>query len=232
MQADFANSLAQTLSIERLDAYRNRMPKPTSELELLGRYAWNMALSESLYPTLQLMEIALRNTIHHTASQYFGRDDWFDVPDVLKHDHERDAIRKAKLALSRQRKKTDSSRIVAELSFGFWTSLLDSRYEQTLWPRLLQSAFPHMPRRRRTRSELSKRFLTVRNLRNRVFHHEPIWHWQDLVLQHEQILEALAWINPAACDLAQVLDRFKSVHSAGTAPFEQALHMPKPDELP
>lgn len=62
MQANFAQQLTQALSTERLDAYRGRLPPPTSNLQLLGRYAWNMALSESLYPSLQMLEIALRNT--------------------------------------------------------------------------------------------------------------------------------------------------------------------------
>jgi len=223
MQANFAQQLTQVLSTERLDAYRGRLPQPASDLQLFGRYAWNMALSESLYPSLQVLEIALRNTLHHAASQHFGRDDWFDAPGVLQHNHERDAIQKAKTTLNQQRKPHDASRIVAEVNFGFWTSLLDTRYEQTLWPKLLKPAFPYMPRALRTRKELSKRFHTVRQLRNRVFHHEPIWHWRDLTQQHQQILEALAWIEPAARDLVTTLDRFPSIHGQGPAPMEQAL---------
>lgn len=223
MQASFIQQLTQALSTERLGAYRSHLPQQASELQLFARYAWNMALSESLYPSLQALEIALRNTIHHAASQHFNRSDWFNEPSALQHDHERDAIQKAKNTLSHQQKSQDASRIVAELSFGFWTSLLDRRYEQTLWPRLLQPAFPHMPRRLRTRAELSKRFHTVRQLRNRVFHHEPIWHWQDLRQQHQQILEALGWIEPAIHDLVQTLDRFPSVHNSGATSLEKQL---------
>lgn len=182
-----------------------------------------MALSESLYPSVQLLEIALRNTIHRAASQHFGRESWFDVHDVLQHNHERDAIQKAKIALTQQNKPHEAARIVAEVSFGFWTSLLDRRYEQTLWPKLLKPAFPYMPRALRTRKELSKRFHTVRQLRNRVFHHEPIWYWRDLTEQHWQILEALAWIEPAAHDLVRAMDRFPAVQDAGVEPIEKAL---------
>lgn len=182
-----------------------------------------MALSESLYSSLQVLEIALRNTIHHAASTHFGQLDWFDAPSVLQHAHERGAILKAKATLTQQKKPHDAARIVAEVSFGFWTSLLDRRYEQTLWPKLLKPAFPYLPRRLRTRADLSKRFHTMRQLRNRVFHHEPIWHWHNLTQQHQQILEALAWIEPAAHDLATTLDRFPAVHAQGPAPLEQAL---------
>lgn len=142
---------------------------------------------------------------------------------MLQHNHERDAIQKAKIALTQQNKPHEAARIVAEVSFGFWTSLLDRRYEQTLWPKLLKPAFPYMPRALRTRKELSKRFHTVRQLRNRVFHHEPIWYRRDLTEQHWQILEALAWIEPAAHDLVRAMDRFPAVHDAGVEPIERAL---------
>lgn len=223
MQADYASQLTLTLSSERLDAYRGKPPQPISNIQLFGRYAWNMALSEALYPSLQILEIALRNTLHQAATAHFGQADWFDMSNVLQHQHERDAVQRAKIALSQQRKPHDASRIVAELNFGFWTSLFDKRYEQTLWPRLLIPAFPHMPRGQRTRSNLSAHFTKIRRLRNRVFHHEPIWHWHDLALQHLQIQEAIAWIEPAAYDLTKTLDRFPAVHGQSSAPLEQAL---------
>jgi hypothetical protein len=33
--------------------------------------------------------------------------------------------------------------VVAGLDFGFWTKMLDSRFEQTLWRKILYHAFPH-----------------------------------------------------------------------------------------
>lgn len=223
MQGTFSQHLQKTLSEERLDAYRQRLPQPTSDRQILGCYAWNMALSESLYSSLQILEIAMRNTIHHSAAQHFGQDTWFDNAGALQHAHERDAIQKARQTLTQQGRTHDAGRIVAEVSFGFWTSLLDKRYEQILWPRLLRSAFPHMPRRLRTRAMLSKRFHTVRQLRNRVFHHEPIWHWHDLAQHHRDILEALAWIDPNSRDFVETIDRFPNIHAKGPGPFEAAL---------
>lgn len=223
MQPTFVSQLIQTLSAERLNAYRGRLPQAAPDLQLFGRYAWNIALCESLYPSVQMLEVALRNTIHQAATQHFKRTDWFDTPGVLQQFHERDAVTKAKAALTLHNKPLDAHRIVAELTFGFWTSLLDRRYEQILWPPLLKDAFPYMPRKHRTRANLSKRFHTMRQLRNRIFHHEPIAHWRDLARQHGEIVEAIAWIAPAAKDLVQAIDRFPTVHAQGTAPIEQTL---------
>ena len=223
MQAHAAQALTQVLSAERLDAYGGQPIQTIADQQLFARYAWNIALSESLYPNLQLLEIAVRNTIHNAASQHFNSEFWFDQHAVLQHPHEKDAVLAAKHKLTKSHKPHDAGRVVAELNFGFWTSLLDSRYEQVLWPRLLQKAFPHLPRRIRTRATLSRRFHRVRQLRNRVFHHEPIWHWHDLVQQHQHILEALAWIDPTVCTFAQCLDRFPQVYRQGQPPFEQLI---------
>jgi hypothetical protein len=53
----------------------------------------------------------------------------------------------------------------------------------------------------------------IRRLRNRVFHHEPIWYWKDLRQQHNEIIEAIGWINPAMMSFIQTLDRFDEVNS-------------------
>jgi hypothetical protein len=222
MQANFVTKLYQVLSQERLDAYQQRT-QTDGDLALFSHYIWNMALSESLYPGLQALEVALRNTIHNTATQQFKREDWYADQQIIHYHYNINAITKTREQLHRQRKTPDPGRVIAELSFGFWTSLFDSRYEQNLWTRLIKPAFPHMPRRIRTRKELSKRLNKIRNLRNRVFHHEPIWYWQDLPQQHNILLETLAWIEPAMREMLTSLDRFPGVYQAGPNTYTQVL---------
>jgi hypothetical protein len=61
----------------------------------------------------------------------------------------------------------------------------------------------------------------VRRLRNRVFHYEPIWHWQDLAQQHQDLLEAINWLNAAAAASIALVDRFPAVYGQGSAPYWQ-----------
>lgn len=75
MQPAFVSQLTRILSAERLSAYRGRLPDAASDIRLFGRYVWNMALCESLYPGVQTLEIALRNTIHQAVAQHFKRID-------------------------------------------------------------------------------------------------------------------------------------------------------------
>jgi hypothetical protein len=60
-------------------------------------------------------------------------------------------------------------------------------------------------------------------MRNRVFHHEPIWHWRDLAPQHGELWQAIEWINPAMLEMIKILDRFSEVYRQGIQPFEKAL---------
>ena len=182
-------------------------------------------LSESLYPTLQMLEITLRNTLHNAASEHFKNEWWFQNIEIIRFPNELQALAKAKATLQRQNKPITPGRLIAELNFGFWTSLMDKRYEhnQVLWPTLLKTAFPHMPKRIRKRQTLSKRFHKIRNLRNRIFHHEPIWYWQDLKQQHQQIIEAIGWIEPAAKEIITLIDRFPEIHQTGTENISKAL---------
>lgn len=216
MQRAQFQQLSLALSAERLAAYR--LDSRNQEAEVIARYLWNVALGESLYPSLQCLEVALRNSLHDSLSQALGGPFWFDnIPHILRG-RELARIEEAKATLRRERKPLEPGRIVAELSFGFWTSLLDLHYEQTLWPQLLRPAFPSMPRRIRTRRNLSARFNKIRRLRNRIFHHEPIWRWADLPQHHADLLEALGWLSPALRDLVQGMDRFPETHTAGVAP--------------
>lgn len=222
MQSIFYASLRRTISTKRCDSYRL---VGESELDVLARYAWNIALCEALYPALQNLEIALRNNIHTAATRHFGTNHWFDMHPTILKPRERDMVTSVKNTLTDIGKPLEADRIVAELMFGFWSNLLNSPYEQRqiLWPRLLVPVFPHIARHLRTRVTASKRFSEVRKLRNRIFHHEPIWNQSGLLQKHSEILEAIGWMSPTLHNLTQVLDRFPAVHAQGPLAYKAEL---------
>ena len=209
------------LSNERIGAYRDRLADKRNA-ELFTHYAWNIALSESLYPSLQILEVVLRNSIHKAISQDSGQLNWYD-DDKIINIKDKDTIIKVKKTLLGMRKQIEAGRVVAELNFGFWTALMDRRYEQVLFPKLLKPCFPYMPRHERTRKNVSARFERIRRLRNRIFHHEPIWYWHDLADQHKDILNAIAWIEPAAKDFITAIDKFPEVNRNGQESIKNAL---------
>jgi hypothetical protein len=221
MVSGYFSQLHLPFSRERLEAYR---PIGGSDLDLIANYLWNMALSEALYPVLQGLEVALRNSLHAAGASAFRNDLWFDTSTVLPlHKNERAAVNKAKDNLRRHRKPITAGRLVAELNFGFWTNLFNSPYEQYLWAPpnlgLLDATFPHVPRSFRSRKKLQPRLDKIRRLRNRVFHHEPIWNLPNLYDQHVEMIETIEWISPTVRATIKLIDRFPQVYQQGCAAY-------------
>jgi hypothetical protein len=220
MQVGLFQKLRASISSHRLDSYRQA---GQTDFEVIVCYLWNVALCEALYPALQSLEITLRNSIHGAAVKRYGNDFWFDLPACNLHQHQRESVDYAKAELLKKNKPLEASRIVAELTFGFWTSLLNSYYEQKLWPWLLLPAFPCMPRRIRTRHTISSRLNRIRELRNRVFHHERISNYSDLPQRHATIGEALGWVSAECGQLLKSHDRFQEVYESGVPCIREKL---------
>ena len=222
-------SLWRLVSAERIGTYRRGAAE--DEEDVLARYLWNIALCEALYPSLHCLEVALRNVVFEAAAATFASAAavsgaggcWLEHPGILHADEAR-AVRAAAQRLGRRGKPCEAGRLVAELSFGFWTALFDVRYEQdrVLWPRLFgQKIFAHAPRQQRSRKALSPLLNRVRHLRNRAFHHEPIWHWSDLTDQHALVCDLLGWMSPDLGAMVAAFDRFPRVHREGVRAFRR-----------
>lgn len=182
----------------------------------LARYLWNIQLCEAVYPVFHTLEVGLRNAVHREVGKYLNVPDWLGKAPGILHAQDLSKVDSAMDQLKRSRKDLDEGHLVAELSFGFWTSLLDSRYE-TLWHKIIKGVAPYMPKRLRTRSTLSAMVQPVRKVRNLAFHHHAIWDRKDLLKVHSDALTLLGWMSPSLSFTASELDRFPEVHSSGLA---------------
>ena len=200
----------QKLSSERFEAYRQ--PGETDQ-QALARVCWNTALSEALFPCLQGLEVGFRNSLHQAVATLYGSGDWILRDDSLEP-KEKEMHAAAVQELETRNKPLTAGYLVAELKFGFWTSLVDSRYHR-LWPKIIKAVVPAMPNSIRTREEISKRMNAVRQLRNAVSHHHSIWHWPDLEKRHETIHTLIGWIDPDYGAFVKSQDRFPEVLKDG-----------------
>lgn len=217
MNPDFFNRLEELLASERLAVYRQ--DSPAHDIAL-ARYLLNMAVSESLYSPLQFAEIALRNAVHRELSGHYASSAWYDDPSVRLLPGQFTRVNEATDTLRRAGKTITPGRMVAELNLGFWTGFFTQPHSRTgLGSLLSQRVFIHAARSERDLHRLSIRWKRIRDLRNRVFHHERILHWNDLDAQHAAIIETIAWMSPELADMARTLDRFTSVRQAGLTPW-------------
>jgi len=223
--SQFIAALERPVSSLRLENYRSATG---SDLEMVVNYFYNLELSEALYPTLQAFEIALRNSIHITLTDHHQTPYWFDQEGFLPQRQERQ-INDARSTLTKEGKPHDPDRIVAALHFGFWHSMFNSPFEQSLWRpnqlALVGQVFPQASRKQRNRQQVWDRIDRIRIIRNRVMHYEPIWRRTRLADDHANILEALNWISPAMHDTIAMCDRFPVVQDGGRADMQQRIQL-------
>ncbi|MER7133562.1 hypothetical protein [Streptosporangium saharense] len=171
-------------------------------------YQWNIEVSEAFYCPLHCLEVSLRNAQHAELGAALGRSDWWAIAPL--REHERTRITKAERTLRAKGNTTPGADdVVAELSFGFWASLLSRAYDRHLWVPVLHRAFPHYSGRRR---DLQDNMQAMVLLRNRVMHHEPIHH-RRLEADHAKIYRLLGYLEPAVVTWLRDFDRVPEVLS-------------------
>lgn len=123
------------------------------------------------------------------------------IKDLL-HDLEQASLTNAISDLKRRNEAIHHGKIIAEMSFGFWSSLLyhksdapsfkKDKNKAVFWPYCIKDAFPYMPKKIRTRIYAERKIECIRRFRNRIFHHEPIWK-MNLDMKYKDILEVISW---------------------------------------
>ncbi len=233
----FEAAYRAVVSLDRLQRYRMDRDRGTW-VPLIGRYLYNVELARALVPVLHWSEIALRNRLDQVIGAAHplgaGGRAFVDVPSWLDADppvllpNERVRVEAAKRTLLRRPRASAAlppGKLVAELSLGFWTHLLDGAYENwrspnRLWPALLEPVFPFCPPAERSRKNVHRRYQEIKDVRNRAFHHERIAH-QVTVAMYDRFVETVSWIDPLVAGSLADRERaaFVDLVRGGPAPF-------------
>ena len=181
-------------------------------MKVAAHYKANIALSESLYTSLSVFEVTLRNALSKELERMMGRKDWYSVfPSNPALKSLTSEVTVAIRHISQRGEMVSPDKIIAELTFGFWVTLLNSEYELGLW-KSLRLAFPHMPKKDRKRKNVSSPCNALRKLRNRVFHHESIcWDLDYITDIHNRLVMVLGWINTDMPSWLDEVDHFCKV---------------------
>lgn len=219
------DSLCSVFSQKRLETYLNAANQDKEQA--LDLYKLNLRLSEALYPLLSILEITLRNRISSVLVQHFGESwfegfegKWFDGQSLPppKKNYCYNEIQRVKNDLSGKIEKITSDRLTAELNFGFWTAILDGYYERMLWQKddYIKEVFRNAPKNynlKRNRPDIQKKLGTIRDLRNRVFHYEPLFgtynqSFDNLFSDYANAKKLLGWLSQDSLKLLESQERF------------------------
>lgn len=217
MQAIFSNNE------EAVKAFRSTMSEArfarylaTSNgdaVKAIQLYYWNARLGQSLYTTLQMWEIALRNKLNRFLCWKFNPS-WPHERDRAVRQLTQIQQRKLRETIDRQQNHrkiipVPTDAIVADLSAGFWVGLLAKSYDVPFaWRYNLARIFPH--EQKMGRDEAASNCESLLDLRNRVAHHEPIFQL-PLDERRAQLDRILAAICPASRTYAQQACTFDAV---------------------
>lgn len=164
--------------------------------QALRLYEANNRVSTALFADLHYLEVVLRNKMDRLLSGRYSECWPYDQGflDQLESQCNK-LLSKAKRAAEKHciGKPAPTDKVVAELTFGFWHMLTNARYEHTLWTPCLHKVFH--PNKPMARGEFNKRLDDMRSLRNRIAHHEPIFHW-PLHLRYKNLVGLLSKLDP------------------------------------
>ena len=183
-------SLRTALSEERLSTYRRAAG--WDEARALRLYLWNAEMGAAFLPLLGTAEVALRNAVEGRLAEAYGAQWWEETGflDLLG------APGAGTLRRAVRRVRADGTvargRLVADLSFGFWATMLAEKYAR-LWT-VPRASFPGLPEGF-GRGDLDAAAQDVRALRNRVSHHEPLIR-RDLSRDYGRAMDLLRWTAP------------------------------------
>lgn len=189
----------ELVSNERINSYQNVF-RPASDIELMGVYLWNAHVSGAIYPIIGAAEITLRNAIDRALRGHLGNFWWSghrlryrsfvrSTPPPHPVQAVRDNFAKAtRKFITEQRSRYGVTGhitpthhgVMAKTEFSTWGFMLDHEFmgNGLIWPSRLGTVFAGAWPSTQASTMLTHvqdLVTTVRDFRNRLFHHEPAW---------------------------------------------------------
>jgi hypothetical protein len=161
------------ISTPRFQRYLNAC---NTQERALALYRENIVLSQQLYGVIGVFEVVLRNSIdrHMSAKQGDGwlenavtEGGYFDV-----HPGCDDTFHSVQEAIQKLGPEFTHDRLIAKLTFGFWTYMFATKQFAAAGSILLE-IFPHRPFGTKQKTVFQD-LIKINDLRNRIAHYEPI----------------------------------------------------------
>lgn len=178
------------VSKSRFDTYYQATGKNYEKA--LALYEWNIKISSAFYIVIQSLEISIRNRLHVLLNT--KKPDWhkegthhFRSMSTEQQKQIKNAIDKIKSFKKTNHRSKNfhgclricDNKIVSELSFGFWKIMFSKRFVVgKFWDKQsFTELFPYYTQYINLKiiEDIEKKLDKIRNLRNRISHHEPIF---------------------------------------------------------
>lgn len=202
-----AEEIGRALSTPRFSRYREAAGGDADAgLEL---YVWCARISSAAYELIAHVEVVMRNAIDTALSEHY-RDLDRGIPWLLSEPPlDAETSRRVADVRDRLRPQGRDSRpqLIAGLSFGFWSGMLGTKYEE-LWRSAIRHAFPDGDG---TRKQVAVLVEAVRKFRNRLAHHDSVL-GLDIPFEVERVHSLARLLGPDVAAWLRELDRTDEVY--------------------
>ena len=205
------SKITENISIDRLSSYKY---DDNDSIDLiLSRYIYNVQVSESFYPVIAALEVALRNRLYNAVAILKG-ENW-----LLEEINNQNILLEAYKKLKRKHNTLSTGAIIAELTFGFWVNLCKKSYKNSLWDKqdFFSNVFPDFdnyfssPTWDRTKVMFPE-LKEILRLRNRIFHHEIIINNKNGIENcHDKTHRVLYSLSKDYAEIFETSFRFKGI---------------------
>ena len=168
----------------------------------LALYEWNLDPSAAFIVPLQICEVAVRNAVAEAIEQVHGATwPWSNgfLRSLPRSKRPFDYDPAADLRSVATRQPT-TGKVIAELKFAFWEKIFTAGQDGRIWNANFASTFPGAPADLAVavmRAKAYNDLRTIRTLRNRIAHHEPIFA-RNPAADYAMVRELIEWRSPIA----------------------------------
>jgi hypothetical protein len=158
-------------------------------------YKQNIKDSEEYYILLSIFEVSLRNSIDNHFREKISKE-WLESEKL--HQDTKQRIIESKNKIFQRKEEITHDKIIAELPFGFWTSLFRKSYSNLFRIKDIKYIFPNIPTKNAkliTRQIIDRELNKIRKFRNRVFHYERIINKSEYYNIKEDIYLLLSYFD-------------------------------------
>ena len=191
--------VSATLSQAKMSTYKSSMRVAGDEdQDALTLYAWNTQVSAELLAPLHMCEVVIRNAISDALTAVYGPMWPWNPVFLTSLPNPRSGSgysprRELSQLLSKLGSASSAGRVIPEIKFVFWQKMFTQRHDVRIWSTHLHHVFPNLDRSKsleELRKMLHDTLGTIRSLRNRVAHHEPIFQ-RNLINELDQVVQLI-----------------------------------------
>lgn len=177
-------AIQAAISPARMGTFMKAARLPNDLQSAIDLYNWNAHVSAAFLHPLHICEVVVRNAISeaieatHGAGWPWSRGFLLNLPDSGNFNPRKELVLAAAKVRRRHGPAAPTGAVVAEIKFAFWESMLTARFDAGLWDKHLHRVLPQVSRSTKysvVRASMNAQLKTLRHLRNRIAHHEPVF---------------------------------------------------------